>query len=97
MLEALAAAVATALLSMGSASAMQAARKASETRDAVLLLTQQVKQLDGLLNRHMIDTRALANRIDAVDLHLAKMDSRITAIENGVIDRRRHPRPEEDD
>jgi hypothetical protein len=88
VLEALAAAIATALLSMGSASAMAAARRASETRDAVLVLTTQVQSLDSLLKTHMGDVRVLASRLDVIDAHVSRLDSRVTALESGVIDRR---------
>lgn len=87
-MEALAAAIATALLSMGSGAAISAARKAGETRDAVLVLTTQVKGLDVMLQRHILDGQQLMGRVNELDRQVGRLDSRVSALENGVVDRR---------
>lgn len=88
MLEALAAAVATALLSLGSGAALTAARKAGETRDTVLVLSTRMNSIESLLQRHLIDTQSLTQKVELIDAHLGRIDSRVTALENGVVDRR---------
>lgn len=91
MLEAIAAAVITALLSMGSGAALSAARKAGETRDSVLVLDTRMGNIEAMLQRHLADTQTLVLRVDGIDHQMAKLDSRVTALENGVIDRRQRP------
>lgn len=90
MLEAAAAAIATALISTGSAAALAAARRSGETRDAVLLLQAQVKALDNRLGFVVSDFTDHSRRIQQLEQQHARIDSRVTALEAGVIDRR-HP------
>ena len=88
MLEAVAAAVVTALLSTGSAAAIAAARKAGETRDAVLVLTTKVEALDARL---ALSTGALQQqdqRLQLIERSTLRLESRVTALEAGVVDRR---------
>ena len=85
MVEAVAAAVVTAMVSTGAAAAVAAARKASETRDAVLILTTKIEAIDARL---ALSTGALSQqdrRIQLLETASAQFDSRITALENGVI------------
>ena len=92
MLEAVAAAVVTALLSTGSAAAVAAARRASETRDAVLVLTTKVEALDARL---ALSTGALQQqdqRLQLIERSTLRLESRVTALEAGVVDRR-NPSP----
>lgn len=88
MLEAVAAAAATALISTGSAAALAAARRSGETRDAVLVLTSKVQAVETLLTQYTVDHRALFVRVETLDVQVANLTSRVSAIENGVIDRR---------
>lgn len=91
VIEAVAAAVITALLSMGSGAALSAARKAGETRDSVLVLDTRMTNIEGLLQRHLADSQLLSTRVDRIDHILTKMDSRVSALENCVVDRRATP------
>ena len=92
MLEAVAAAVATALISTGSAAAIAAARKASETRDAVLILTTKVEALDSRVVVGLADLSEQGHRIQALEQTSVRLESRVTALEAGVVDRRARER-----
>lgn len=91
MVEAIAAAVITALLSMGSGAALSAAQKAGKTRDLVLVLDTRMNNIEAMLQRHLADAQTMLTRVDCLDHQLAQLDSRVTALENGVIDRRQRP------
>lgn len=82
MLEQLAAAAAAAILSAGSAAAMSAAKRASETRDAVLLMRAQVEALHERLDQQIGDQR---NNCGALGKRLGTLEHRVTALENGWI------------
>jgi predicted naringenin-chalcone synthase len=89
MVEAVAAAVAAALISTGSAAALAAARKAGETRDAVLVLTSKLEALDNRVAGYLLDVHDQSTRIQRVEHQVISIDSRVTALEAGVVDRRR--------
>lgn len=88
MLEALAAAVVTVLLSTGSASALAAARRSSETRDAVLKLSGKFEALDARMASHVSDSRAVHQVLNS---RIDRLDQRVSALEAGHIDRRHPP------
>lgn len=88
MIEALAAAVVTVLLSTGSASALAAARRSSETRDAVLKLSGKFEALDSRMASHVTDIRAVHEGMNA---RIDRIDQRVTALEAGFVDRRHPP------
>jgi hypothetical protein len=90
MVEVFAAAVATAIISTGSAAALAAARRSGETRDAVLLLQAQVKALDNRLGFVVSDFTDYARRLQVLEQGAVRLDSRVTALEAGVVDRRHH-------
>ena len=86
MVEAVAAAAAAAVISAGSAAAMSAARRSGETRDAVLMLRAQVESLDSRLSAQLSESTTQYGRLYRKVEHL---DSRVTALELGRVDRRR--------
>ena len=88
MLEAVAAAIAGALITTASASGIAAARKSGETRDAVLVLTTKVEALDARVVAGLSDVREQGHRIQALEKSTVHLESRVTALEAGVIDRR---------
>jgi hypothetical protein len=90
MVEVFAAAVATAIISTGSAAALAAAQRSGETRDAVLLLQAQVKALDNRLGFVVSDFTDYARRLQVLEQGAVRLDSRVTALEAGVVDRRHH-------
>jgi predicted naringenin-chalcone synthase len=92
MIEAVAAAIAAALISTGSAAALAAARKSAETRDAVLVLTSKLEALDTRVAGYHMDIHEQGTRIQRVEHQVISLDSRVTALEAGVVDRRRVPR-----
>lgn len=92
MLEALAAAVAGALITTGSAAAIAAARKSGETRDAVLILQAKVEALDSRVVLALADVREHEGRLQGLEQKHVGLESRVTALEAGVVDRRHHDR-----
>jgi hypothetical protein len=86
MVETIAAAAAAAVISAGSAAAMSAARRSGETRDAVLMLRAQVESLDSRLSAQLTESTTQYGRLYRRVEHL---DSRVTALELGHVDRRR--------
>ena len=92
MWEAIAAAVATGLITTGSAAAVAAARKSSETRDAVLVLQAKLDALDSRVVMALADVREHDTRLTAIEQKHVNLESRVTALEAGVIDRRRQDR-----
>lgn len=88
MLEAIAAAIATALLSTGSAAAISAARRSSETRDAVLLLQAKVESLDSRVGYVLTDMTDQMRRIQHLETGAIRLESRVQALEAGFVDRR---------
>lgn len=92
MLEALAAAVATALLSAASVAGFAAARKAGETRDAVLILQSDLRSLDGRVMGGLAEIREHAGRINEMEGRIFVLESKVSALEAGVIDRRQSQR-----
>jgi len=92
MLEALAAAVAGALITTGSAAAIAAARKSGETRDAVLILQAKVEALDSRVVMALADVREHENRLQSLEQKHVGLESRVTALEAGVVDRRSRER-----
>ena len=89
-MEAIAAAIATALLSTGSAAAISAARRSSETRDAVLMLQAKVESLDGRVSFVLKDMTDQMRRIQSLETGAIRLESRVQALESGVVDRRHH-------
>lgn len=69
---------------------MAAAKRASETRDAVLLVRGQLSALDERLTSHVLDQKGTFDRIER---HFDALDSRVTALEAGIVDRRKHNYP----
>ena len=65
---------------------MAAAKRASETRDAVLLVRGQLTALDQRLSSHMLDEKGVFDRIER---HLDSLESRVSALESGHVDRRK--------
>lgn len=92
MLEAVAAAVVTALVSTGAAAAVSAARKASETRDAVLILTTKVEAIDARLALSTGALQQQEQRVQALEKTSLHLESRVSTLEAGVVDRRSRER-----
>ena len=69
---------------------MAAAKRASETRDAVLLVRGQLTALDQRLSSHMLDEKGVFDRIER---HLDSLESRVSALESGHVDRRKSRYP----
>lgn len=92
MLEAIAAAVATALLGAASTAAIAAARKSGETRDAVLILQSDLRSLDGRVMGGLAEIREHAGRINEMEGRIFVLESKVSALEAGVIDRRQSQR-----
>lgn len=85
MLEQLAAAAIAAVISAGSASAMAAAKRSGDTREAVLQMRVQLNNLDKSLTYHIEANKELYKQLD---VRVCGLESRVTAIEAGFIDRR---------
>lgn len=64
---------------------MAAAKRAGDTRDAVLVLKGQVESLDGRIVTHTLDIKG---RLDGVDRQIQGLESRVGALEHGWVDRR---------
>lgn len=71
-------AVIAAIISAGSAAAMQAAHRATETRDIVLVLKEQVEALNKHIERYQTDT---SHRLKILDGRASALESRVTTIE----------------
>ena len=69
---------------------MAAAKRASETRDAVLLVRGQLSALDERLTSHTLDQRSTFDRIER---HFEVLDCRVAALEAGTVDRRKFNYP----
>jgi hypothetical protein len=91
MLESLAAAVATALISTGAAAAVSAARKSGETRDAVLMLQAKVDNLDARVVMALTDLHEQGARLTSLESRAYNVESRVSALEAGVVNRRVFP------
>lgn len=85
VVEAIVGSIITVLLSTGATAAVAAARRSSETRDAVLRLSGQLNAMDGRLSSHVTDNRA-AN--EDLSHRLSNVEQRVTALEAGVVNRR---------
>ncbi len=92
-MESLAAAIATALLSTGAAAAVSAAKRSSETRDAVLMLQAKVENLDSRVSYVLTDMTDQMRRIQHLETGAIRIESRVQALEAGFVDRR-HPNEE---
>jgi len=79
-----------AIISAGSASAMAAAHRATETRDIVLVLKEQVEALNKHIERYQAET---SQRLKILDGRASALESRVTTIEVLI---RRHPNDQSD-
>jgi len=65
-------------ISAGSAAAMAAAHRATETRDIVLVLKQQVEALNKHIENYQRDT---SERLNFLDGRASSLEARVTTIE----------------